>query len=485
MRKLLLSLTALIVIFVLISGTLIFLYELLPFRPGSILYPTQLAAEELVYFLTFNKSSRADLAIDLGFRRLEELRSADQESQIETAAGKLNEAVDRAVLSVNKADIQERARLVQRLNDLLVEVDFTLVELNGTYPFLNDLAQKIAALLGARSPDQLAAIADPGGISTTQLAGESVPFIGDDFDHSFFLLTNTHASIDCSACHSRGVYVGTVTECIGCHLPPIDHYDGTCISCHTTTQWQEVEFDHTDREDCQACHIDDSPSAHYEGQCSNCHNTGTWPDAVFDHAGFSDCQDCHEEERPEFHFDGQCSICHAPVNWELITFEHDGLNDCVSCHSAKAPLDHYQGQCSACHSTESWEEAVFNHEGFGECQSCHQSDRPATHYPGQCSLCHTVTDWRQVTFDHSGFNDCLSCHSAPSDHFPGQCSSCHGTSSWEDANFSHAGFDDCQSCHSRPGGHFPGQCSSCHDSTGWRWTFPGTMLELSRGKQLE
>ena len=40
---------------------------------------------------------------------------------------------------------------------------------------------------------------------------------GATFDHPYSLV-GTHATLDCSSCHSGGIYAGTPTDCVGRHL---------------------------------------------------------------------------------------------------------------------------------------------------------------------------------------------------------------------------------------------------------------------------
>jgi len=109
------------------------------------------------------------------------------------------------------------------------------------------------------------------------------------FGHSGFVLQGQHASASCSECHPNGVYQGTSTECVSCHLAD---YNGTtdpnhrnagfptdCVFCHGTsaTGWSGADFDH------------DFPiqSGRHSVACSECHTTS-------DFRVFS-CLGCHEQ----------------------------------------------------------------------------------------------------------------------------------------------------------------------------------------------
>ena len=118
MNKLLLTLAIAIVVVVAISGTAIFLFELHPFDPGDFLYPVQELAEMIRYRLVFENSRRVNLALDLAFRRLEELQRMTNKEDINLAAKKFEQALDVAVIAVAQSEISEREMLIRRLNEL-------------------------------------------------------------------------------------------------------------------------------------------------------------------------------------------------------------------------------------------------------------------------------------------------------------------------------------------------------------------------------
>ena len=96
---------------------------------------------------------------------------------------------------------------------------------------------------------------------------------------------------------------------------PEEHYPGQCSSCHATSDWETVAFNHTGLTDCTACHT--APSGHWPGECANCHGTTDWLDYTFDHTGYATCNACHA--RPASHpRSGQCSKCHTTNSWEII-----------------------------------------------------------------------------------------------------------------------------------------------------------------------
>ena len=73
MKKVLVLLTVIIAVAVVLTGTVTLLAEVHPFLPGHPLYPLQFAVESIRLELTFNPTNKADRALDLTERRLEEL----------------------------------------------------------------------------------------------------------------------------------------------------------------------------------------------------------------------------------------------------------------------------------------------------------------------------------------------------------------------------------------------------------------------------
>jgi hypothetical protein len=349
-----------------------------------------------------------------------------------------------------------------------------------------------------------------------------------------------HFEGECEDCHTAAGWVpeefehDPVVECRSCHVDetPTDHYvqvgeyhrflslvlettsrqpdastpkraaPATCENCHpSTTDWEDVTFDHGGFTDCQHCHLEEAPEEHYLGQCSRCHNTEDWEEAWLDHTGLTNCETCHQADVG--HYEGRCASCHNTEDWRQVDFDHTHNRDCLACHTYHVPADLYPGQCSNCHNTDDWREVAFSHagldncarchsrpnhydDGCGDCHDtrswgditmshsgltncigCHDGDAPANHYPFQCSRCHRTATWGGAIFNHDGFTDCSSCHTASEGHYAGQCSNCHTVASWADIHFSHAGLVSCSTCHPAPASHWPGQCSLCHCTCDW------------------
>ena len=135
----------------------------------------------------------------------------------------------------------------------------------------------------------------------------------------FFPLRGTHATTDCFACHTNGVYGGTPKQCIGCHG---DAYNGAvdpphaayamstdCTQCHTDFSWHPTKptwHDHLYRI---------SSGHHSRFTCEDCHFAGALPPANFT------CIACHEKGPTDSRHSGKsgyawenfaCYGCHGP-----------------------------------------------------------------------------------------------------------------------------------------------------------------------------
>lgn len=182
--------------------------------------------------------------------------------------------------------------------------------------------------------------------TTCQQCHNAVSWHDAHFDHSTFRLTGAHATIDCSACHARGVFRGTPTNCFACHQ---SDYNGTtnpnhstagfpttCEQCHNTSSWSRANFNHSGiHNGCAQCHLADYNStndpnhagAGFPTTCEQCHNTNTWNGATFNHP-------FPITNGPHSHFD--CSACHvSPGNFRVFS--------CIDCH------EHNQADTNAHH----------------------------------------------------------------------------------------------------------------------------------------
>ena len=265
------------------------------------------------------------------------------------------------------------------------------------------------------------------------------------FDHSKtgFRLTGAHSGASCMSCHKGQQWSGLTTSCYGCHKQD-DAHNGTrgtnCSSCHTTSSWREVKFDH----DTTGFSL---IGAHAQASCTSCHGANN---AIKNPP--TTCYGCHEKDDSHQGANGtQCADCHVPQGWSRIQFDHDRLTD--------FPLRgaHRQASCESCH-TQPPKVAAPPTTCFG----CHEEDD--SHKGGNgtdCARCHTETDWEAVEFDHATMTGfpllgkhaqarCEDCHVEASDQVKlvPQCASCH----YE---------DDVHKAELGP------SCGRCHDSNDW------------------
>jgi hypothetical protein len=106
---------------------------------------------------------------------------------------------------------------------------------------------------------------------------------GATFDHSTFPLSNGHAGLACTRCHSNGSFSGTPNYCSGCHADPVYHrgmFGLNCQSCHTTSNWKaKYNGPHPSIDgkngmnhegaDCRDCH----PNTLSQATCLACHDS--------------------------------------------------------------------------------------------------------------------------------------------------------------------------------------------------------------------
>lgn len=190
------------------------------------------------------------------------------------------------------------------------------------------------------------------------------------FDHARtgFLLEFGHGDVTCAECHPGGRYVGTPTDCAGCHLAEDAHagrFGTACDACHQPTTWQDATFDH----DLSRFRL---TGAHTRAACESCHRGGQFSGTP------TSCGACHN--RPSSHgsaFGGSCGECHSTSAWRPASFNgphpfpmnHEGAGgNCGLCHPSS--LTSYS--CSSCHSTGEMNDKHKEIGGYsGSCTNCH------------------------------------------------------------------------------------------------------------------
>lgn len=108
------------------------------------------------------------------------------------------------------------------------------------------------------------------------------------FDHSMasFKLTGAHLNVQCTKCHTNGVYKGTPSTCSSCHSEPSFHagfFGSNCSQCHTTSNWKAGYSNHPTYNGIQ-------PVNHKKATCQDCHpvNLGSFT-----------CLKCHDSNNPD------------------------------------------------------------------------------------------------------------------------------------------------------------------------------------------
>ena len=343
-----------------------------------------------------------------------------------------------------------------------------------------------------------------------------VPDMAQRHSPTRFALTGAHLNAVCEKCHpnqQKHQYVGTPTECNGCHmgdyqatLAPAHAQAGlgtNCVECHAVTamSWG-ANFDH-------ARTGFPLTGAHLAVRCNSCHPGGKFTGTS------QDCYSCHRSNYTSaanpVHSGGAlptlCEACHSTAGWRPASFDHGRTS---------FPLTgaHLAVPCASCHPNGRFTGTPQ------DCYSCHQSNfanasnpvHSGGAFPTQCETCHNTSDWRPASFDHGRTSfpltgahlavPCVSCHAngrftgTPQDcyschqsnyagatnpvHTPGSfptlCENCHSTTAWRPASLQHDGFfpisagtshspgrwSACSDCHTVPTDYKVFSCITCH-----------------------
>jgi hypothetical protein len=325
------------------------------------------------------------------------------------------------------------------------------------------------------------------------------------FNHDLttFSLTNQHAHVACTACHTkkrksgRISYLGLSADCNTCHKGIHKFADADlaskCDLCHAVgkvakgmrlSEWSEEH----------AARIKLLLSGRHLAQpCTKCHPKAEMAGRVPPRG----CTDCHHPSHPIAPVVAACTQCHQEnQHWKSATVDHRRFGfpllgkhtklDCNDCHVRGAILTYSSSGCTGCHEHRNAHQRQFEDK---RCDTCHveggKRDSPFDHnkdtrYPllglhaepkvrTQCASCHPQKIYR------TGRLACADCHR---DQHNGQlgtdCAHCHSvTQRWKDLRDTrqHLTFPleglhrqvKCESCH--PGGKYKlGDigCASCH-----------------------
>jgi hypothetical protein len=266
------------------------------------------------------------------------------------------------------------------------------------------------------------------------------------FDHGTtkFALTGSHAGVGCASCHAGERYKGVSMACVDCHREKDVHkakHGAKCDSCHKTSRWDDVEFDHSRHTGFPLL------GKHASATCEKCHTA----DPHLVKLGTA-CLDCHSKDDERAH-KGQmgkdCLKCHSEADWKSdVKFNHD---------QTRYPLrgKHAAAKCDDCHKSKDYKGAPT------ACAGCHNDKKSHDGRLGtDCAQCHNVMDWKRVRFNH----DTQTKFKLTGRHAKATCYSCHTKRGVEKATLP----ADCYSCHKAQDQHrgaFGRDCAACHSTS--------------------
>jgi len=175
---------------------------------------------------------------------------------------------------------------------------------------------------------------------------------------SRYPLTGAHLAVPCSACHTREKaangaagtlrFTWTETRCTSCHRDPhggdlrAELAAAGCESCHETSAWSKVRFDH------QASSFP-LRGKHASLGCADCHRpttAGAARPSPLQLRRPTECAACHADPHAGQLQPTACTHCHGEDDWHRLRFDHarDSRYRLDGAHAALA--------CAACHHAE-------------------------------------------------------------------------------------------------------------------------------------
>lgn len=146
---------------------------------------------------------------------------------------------------------------------------------------------------------------------------------GATFDHAAtgFALTGAHLPLQCSSCHTGGVYTGLSPACVSCHQ---NDYDTTADPAHAAAGFPTT---------CETCHTTSNWNSNFTQ-----HDSAWFPIYSGSHLGrWSACSDCHTQ--PSNYSVFMCLACHPHDDKATTDGHHSGVQNyvyestaCYSCH---------------------------------------------------------------------------------------------------------------------------------------------------------
>ncbi len=209
-----------------------------------------------------------------------------------------------------------------------------------------------------------------------------------NYSHSGFPLNGSHKTAVCTSCHQNGVYAGTPTQCVACHLNEYNQvqdpnhleagFSTNCEICHgfEAISWEGAVFDHN--------LVWPLQGAHRTLDCTECHANGyNLP---------QNCYGCHQADYQSAQdpnhitagFPTQCEGCHFPnhMSWSQAVFNHNfpinsGAHAGTACTDCHLTANYNVFSCIDCHAhRKSRMDGIHNHvPGYvynsQACYSCH------------------------------------------------------------------------------------------------------------------
>lgn len=266
-----------------------------------------------------------------------------------------------------------------------------------------------------------------------------------DHDTTDFPLKGAHEKVECADCHRAGAYEDLPTACVGCHLLQDVHanrFGEKCETCHSSTKWTEVKFDHDKDTEFRL------EGSHEQASCNDCHTQNAYV-----HETTSVCGDCHaNDDAHQGQLGDKCSNCHSTEDWVTnVLFDHEFTDFPLIGQHAIVP-------CEACHT-----DLTFSARET-DCVACHLADdkHKATLGP-DCETCHNPNGWAFWIFDHDTQTD----FRLTGAHAGQACAKCHRTPVTEKIEQSTA----CIACHRRDDVHkglFGANCAACHSTRSFK-----------------
>ena len=260
------------------------------------------------------------------------------------------------------------------------------------------------------------------------------------FDHSKtrFPLKGAHEHVQCAVCHIGEHYKDLSRECVACHKIQDVHggrYGQQCQSCHTTTHWTKITFDHAKIAKFAL------RGAHASVKCEGCHTGDLYKDKLA-----TACNACHGANDPHKGQLGKnCQTCHNETSWRRkVAFDHDVTNFPLIGLHASVP-------CEECHRTNAYREAST------VCSDCHKDSFHQSTLGTACNRCHNPNGWTLWSFDH----DRETSFALTGAHTGLKCRACHTTP----ATTKVVAATECIGCHRADDAHrgaFGSRCETCH-----------------------